>query len=1078
MRATTVAAVTALGVGAAALPATAAEETVYASDLIISEYVEGSGYNKAIEVYNGTGAAVNLAGYSIQPYQNGATTASSVIELDGFLAQGDVYVVASNNTSGTNDVAALADLTTGSIQWNGDDAVALVKGETILDVLGVIGERPSWGADVSLQRNATVCEGATTYDAGQWADAGKDVLDGLGTHTMNCSGEVVDVAPTVSSITPADGAMGVSTDPIIEVAFSEDVDLAEGAVTLTCVETGDVALEQAGGAASYTFTPQATLANGEECYLTVDASAVTDRDGETADPMVEDLATTFTVTPGPITIGEIQGSTDTSPYAGTTVTTTGVVVANYPGTSAEGSLRGYYLQSPDGETDGDAATSDGIFVFNAGADDVDLGDLVTVTGAVSEYQGQTQMSYAEVTLLGEGESVTPAEVTLPFADAAQAERYEGMLVTFPGELTVTEIYQLGRFNEVTVSGIGKLDQPTAIVEPGEAANALQASNDLATIKIDDAINLQNVDPMGRGGQPLSAANTLRGGDTVTGLTGVMTYTWAGNSASGNAWRVRPVSADAPTPDFQPANPRPTEAPEVGGTLQVASFNVLNFFTTIDGSGMICGPEGFKQYCRGADSVEELERQTDKLVAALTELDADVIGIMEMENTPGAEPLAVLADALNTATGGDAWTYVDTGVIGTDTIRVGVLYNADVVTEAGTFAVLDSSVDDRFDDDRNRPSLAQTFEETASGETFTVVTNHWKSKGSCADSGLDADQGDGASCWNETRRLGAEALVDWIATYPTGVEDDDVIIMGDLNSYAQEDPIDVLRDAGYVDLADDYSYVYDGQWGSLDYAFGSSSLVEQVTDSAHLHINADEPGVLDYNTEFQTNEQIESLYAPDMYRTSDHDPVLIGLSLGDAPVEPGDGDGDGGGDGDGDGDTGGNGNGNAGGNGNGSAGGNAGQNGNAGGNGNGNAGGNGQGNGPRWTVPSGTFTPGASVTIALNDLPEEVLGVEFGVESVYQRLAVVMVQDGTATATVTIPVDLEPGTHHLVALDQAGNELARYEITVTAAATDAGSGSLSGTGPEVVASITAALLLLTVGAGFAAVAGRRSRVRVA
>ena len=130
------------------------------------------------------------------------------------------------------------------------------------------------------------------------------------------------------------------------------------------------------------------------------------------------------------------------------------------------------------------------------------------------------------------------------------------------------------------------------------------------------------------------------------------------------------------------------------------------------------------------------------------------------------------------------------------------------------------------------------------------------------------------------------------------------------------------------------------------------------------------------------------------------------------------------------------------------------------------------------MPSGTFTPGASVTITLTDLPKDVLGVEFGVESVYQRLEVVMVQDGTATATVTLPADLEPGTHHLVALDQAGNEIARYEITVTAAATDAGSGSLSGTGPEVGASITAALMLLTLGAGFAAVAARRGRMRVA
>ncbi|GMA36728.1 hypothetical protein [Demequina litorisediminis] len=149
-----------------------------------------------------------------------------------------------------------------------------------------------------------------------------------------------------------------------------------------------------------------------------------------------------------------------------------------------------------------------------------------------------------------------------------------------------------------------------MVEPGAEAAALQASNNLAKIKVDDAVNLQNVDPMGRGGEALSAENTLRGGDTVTGLTGVMTYTWSGNSASGNAWRVRPVSAEAATPDFQVTNARPTAAPEVGGDIKVAAFNVLNYFLTTD-SGTVCGPEGFKQECRGADSAEELDRQTTK-----------------------------------------------------------------------------------------------------------------------------------------------------------------------------------------------------------------------------------------------------------------------------------------------------------------------------------------------------------------------------------------------------------------------------------------------------------------------------------
>jgi hypothetical protein len=127
------------------------------------------------------------------------------------------------------------------------------------------------------------------------------------------------------------------------------------------------------------------------------------------------------------------------------------------------------------------------------------------------------------------------------------------------------------------------------------------------------------------------------------------------------------------------------------------------------------------------------------------------------------------------------------------------------------------------------------------------------------------------------------LRDWLASDPTGVGDTDHLVIGDLNSYAREDPIQVLAGAGYVDLAlrtdaDTYSYVFDGQWGSLDYALASPSLASQVTAAAPYPINADEPSVLDYNTEFKSAGQVASLFAPDEFRTSDHDPILVGLDL--------------------------------------------------------------------------------------------------------------------------------------------------------------------------------------------------------
>ena len=134
----------------------------------------------------------------------------------------------------------------------------------------------------------------------------------------------------------------------------------------------------------------------------------------------------------------------------------------------------------------------------------------------------------------------------------------------------------------------------------------------------------------------------------------------------------------------------------------------------------------------------------------------------------------------------------------------------------------------------------------------------------------------------TRRT---ALLAWLATDPTGAGDTDVLIMGDLNSYAREDPLVALAAGGYTDLIRKYGgqaaygYVFDGQWGHLDHALASASLVRQVKGAGDYHINADEPSVLDYNLDFKSVGQQASLYAADAFRMSDHDPVLVGLALG-------------------------------------------------------------------------------------------------------------------------------------------------------------------------------------------------------
>lgn len=588
-------------------------------------------------------------------------------------------------------------------------------------------------------------------------------------------------------------------------------------------------------------------------------------------------------------IGAVQGSGETSPAAGTTVSVQGTVVGDYEGASPR--LRGFYLQDAG---DGDAATSDGVFVFNnlggASPDSVGVGQVVQVTGTVSEYQGQTQVTATAIEPCSTPGAVGPVDVRLPVADAAALERYEGMLVRFRQTLSVTETFQLGRFGQVVVSSGGRLAQPTSLYPPGDPrAVALAQANARNRLIIDDDLNNQNPDPivLARGGQPLSAANTLRGGDTVTNPVGVLTYTWGGNAASANAYRLRPVGALGGRASFVAANPRPTRLPAVGGSVQVASANVLNFFNTFGTGACTLGVGGGATDCRGASNAAEYDRQLAKEVAAITSLKADVVGLMELENDGyGADSaLAALVTALNAAEGAGTWAFVDVdagvgtvNAAGTDAIRTALIYRPAAVTPVTgrTFADVAPSVFERH-------PIAQTFR-ARSGGAFTVTVNHFKSKGSCPAAGdPNADAGDGAGCWNARRTAQATELARWLRDVVVPAAGDrDVLVVGDLNSYARETPISTLEGAGYVNLVrafggpGAYSYGFDGQWGYLDHSLASASLRGQVTGAGDVHINADEPSVLDYNTEFKTPAQVASLYAPDRFRASDHDPVLTGL----------------------------------------------------------------------------------------------------------------------------------------------------------------------------------------------------------
>jgi predicted extracellular nuclease len=478
----------------------------------------------------------------------------------------------------------------------------------------------------------------------------------------------------------------------------------------------------------------------------------------------------------------------------------------------------------------------------------------------------------------------PTFIVFPEANEGDLERYEGMLVAINAPLTVSQNYFEGRYGQVTLSAEGRLLKPTNLY-PASSAGAIALANDNARRRIimDDGSSLQNLNPI----PYIGADNTLRAGDTVAGVTGVIDYGLVTSSANGASdYKIQPALSPVITRD----NPRTAVPASVGGNVKVASFNVLNYFTTFTdgnsasgqtGQGCMLGGSSSAANCRGADNQAEFTRQRDKIISAIRAISADVVGLMEIQNN-GNTALQNLVDGLNAAMGAGTYAAIalPPGGTGTDAIRVAMIYKPTKLTPVGT-AVSD------IDPIHNRPPLAQTFS-APNGEKFTVLVNHFKSKGSCPASATDpdADQGDGQGCWNALRVQQAQELLGFIGTRSASVGDNDVIVIGDLNAYGKEDPILTLSNGGLEDEIarynnTDYSYVFDGESGYIDHALATASLAGQITGTGHWHINADEPSVIDYNTEFKQPvcpTCSPDLYTPSPYRASDHDPVLVGLNL--------------------------------------------------------------------------------------------------------------------------------------------------------------------------------------------------------
>jgi predicted extracellular nuclease len=551
---------------------------------------------------------------------------------------------------------------------------------------------------------------------------------------------------------------------------------------------------------------------------------------------------------------------------------------------------GFFVQEEDADADADNSTSEGIFVFPGSMPMPAVGDLVTVQGTSTEFFGLTEITNVSDLTVDASDQlgfVTASNVTAD-ADGSFAgtdfEALEGMLLTFTDDLTVTQLFNYERFGQLELSTVGLQTQYTQTDAPDPTAFAENAALvDAQRIILDDASDGQNP-----GTLPYDVTNDgLSGGDVFENLTGVLGFNRGDYKVV--ASETQPELTDAVEIEAAPA--------DVGGNLKIATFNVLNYFVTLDTpeNQDSVGPSGLDP--RGANSAAELEIQASKIVAALAALDADVVGLVEIENDADDAAVADLVARLNLATG-KTYDYVPTGYVGADAIKVAFIYDTatvEIAADGAAVAILDDlAFTDPINlaDPENRPALAVTFTELATNETFTAVNNHLKSKGSPVPN--DPDTGDGEANGSLTRLEAAKALDAWIATDPTGVADRDVVIMGDLNSYAAEDPITYLEGAGYTNLLASYegseafTYRFSGEWGTLDYALANEFLIEQVTGATAWNVNSLAPSFLNYNDNIQDasepsfEQKPESLFAQvdptSPIASSDHDPIVFGLNL--------------------------------------------------------------------------------------------------------------------------------------------------------------------------------------------------------
>jgi predicted extracellular nuclease len=870
----------------AALLASMSASAFAAGPVVISQVYGGGGNSGAtlkndyIELFNRSGAAVTMNGWSLQ-YASATGNSWSSTKLGTITLQpGQYYLIQEMAGSGGTAALPVAPDASGTINMGGTGGkVALVNNGTaiasataasVVDLVSYGAASPYEGSGPTpapTNATAVIRKGGGCLDADDNANdfTVGDTTPRNSASARNVCGASTPVAAPIVPNCPAglSGAAGTAFSGLLRASDADSL------VNAAAIDSGAV-----NGISLAGFTPAGSAGGTASVDLAVAAGVpagtypvvVTFRND--ADQSAS--CTVKVSVSGQVTIPQIQGSGATSPYANTVQTTTGVITKKLSG-------GGFFIQDQNG--DGDPTTSDGIYVFGASTA-AQVGDLVRVTGTVAEYSptGATR-SYTEfkdvtaVSVLGSGYTIVPTNITLPNADLG---RYEGMLVRFGAPLTVNGNSYLGDRGELVLAS-GRRETATNRYRPGTPeAIALAKENDQNMVVLDDGLfTTPEHIPY------LADDKTVRSGDTVTDLVGVIDF---GGIGGGGAWfKLQPTE----TPVFSRTNVREDKPQIAAGNVKVGSANVLNFFTTFTdgtdylgrtGQGCKIGSSVSKGNCRGADNMKEFVRQRDKIVKELVAMDADAVGLMEIQNN-GDTAVGYLVDQLNQAVGYTAYAYVpQPPATGTDAIRVAMIYKPAVLSLAGG-AMSDN------DPVNNRPPMAQTFKSVANGAKFSLIVNHLKSKGSCGGGAGDSDSGDGQGCWNATRVKQAQQLVKFIQQVSAAAGDSDVLAVGDFNAYGHEDPIAYLNDQGMVNELErfvrpngmPYSYVFDAESGYLDHALASASLDAQVAGVTEWHNNADEPDAIDYNL----GDTADDPYVNNPYRASDHDPVIVSLNLAPA-----------------------------------------------------------------------------------------------------------------------------------------------------------------------------------------------------